>query len=352
MSKVVKVAQSDYKVKVRDGGNIYLDTGDLVGTVVVSGDLQVKGTTTTVESTVVTIADNIITLAAGNTAAGIPASLDYKAGIEIDRGSLPTASMTWDEQPSWDIGSVSGNGLFSFEINGEVRPIRTNGIKSDGNLYLVQAGLGVVTVQGTNNYEQQVFRYNDQNEIEVDPVTFSAILDDDAIPNAKGVADYVDFTLANTFQDSIASGGPGTSDTDGGTYVTARDNSQYGERSVVRIGINQLITERPMAEFFDNEIILDELNIRGTTISTWTSNEDLILSAPGAGSVKVDDNLLITLTPDIEDGLVDPSSTTEGTKIYAKTEAGGRTGLYFVNNTGRQGELVSNNRALLYSMIF
>ena len=68
MSKVLRITDGDYRVIVDNGvsGKIILDTtsgSDTPrGTVVVTGDLEVKGTTTTVESTVTTIADNILNL--------------------------------------------------------------------------------------------------------------------------------------------------------------------------------------------------------------------------------------------------------------------------------------------------
>jgi len=98
MSKIVKVTDGDYKIVVSNGltGTITLDTtagADVIrGKTVINGDLEVRGTTTTVESTVTTIADNIITLNEGEAGAGISPSLSYIAGIEIDRGSFPTAT--------------------------------------------------------------------------------------------------------------------------------------------------------------------------------------------------------------------------------------------------------------------
>ncbi|SVC89525.1 uncharacterized protein METZ01_LOCUS342379, partial [marine metagenome] len=84
MSKILRVGNGDYKILVKQGGSITLDTTDnaldKTGTVVVTGNLEIKGTTTTVDSTIVTIADNIIVLSKDNVAAGIPASLNYRSG--------------------------------------------------------------------------------------------------------------------------------------------------------------------------------------------------------------------------------------------------------------------------------
>ena len=83
MAKIVHVGDSNYKLKVKSGGEIRLDTGDNAGEVVVTGDLTVLGTHTTIESTVTTITDPVITLNEGDTGQGV--SFNF-SGIEINRG--------------------------------------------------------------------------------------------------------------------------------------------------------------------------------------------------------------------------------------------------------------------------
>ena len=84
MSKTVYLETGDYKIKVADATNkITLESANTF----ITGNLTVEGTTTTVESTVTTITDNVITLNNGEVGPGINVALDYKAGIEIDRGS-------------------------------------------------------------------------------------------------------------------------------------------------------------------------------------------------------------------------------------------------------------------------
>ena len=60
--------------------------------VIVSGNLTVNGTTTEVDSTVVNIGDNIITLNSGET--GTPSQ---DGGIEVERGTSDNAKWVWDE---------------------------------------------------------------------------------------------------------------------------------------------------------------------------------------------------------------------------------------------------------------
>ena len=65
------------------------DSGD---TIVITGNLKVSGTTTTVDSTVVNVADNIITLNSNVT--GTPSS---NAGLDVERGSSTNVGITWTE---------------------------------------------------------------------------------------------------------------------------------------------------------------------------------------------------------------------------------------------------------------
>ena len=64
------------------------DSGD---TIVITGNLQVNGTTTTIDSTVVDIKDNNITLSSGNTTAAV---IDG-AGITLDGGTGSDVTFSW-----------------------------------------------------------------------------------------------------------------------------------------------------------------------------------------------------------------------------------------------------------------
>jgi hypothetical protein len=63
-------------------------------TVIIDGNLTVSGSTTSVETTNSTIADNIVVLNQGETGAGITA---VTSGIEIERGSLTNVSIVYDD---------------------------------------------------------------------------------------------------------------------------------------------------------------------------------------------------------------------------------------------------------------
>ena len=54
------VVDGDYRIKTGDAGTIFLDTGNQIGQVYLTGNLVVKGTTTQVDATDLNLKDNII----------------------------------------------------------------------------------------------------------------------------------------------------------------------------------------------------------------------------------------------------------------------------------------------------
>jgi len=118
MSRIVVVPNSNYKVQVSTGGTITLDTqagGASYGTVLIKGNLDVLGSTTTIETTNSAITDNIIQINSGDTsnAGGITSGT---AGIEIERGAKSPAQLLFNEAISrWDQFSVT---LTTVKITG------------------------------------------------------------------------------------------------------------------------------------------------------------------------------------------------------------------------------------------
>ena len=345
MSKVVRVKDGNYKIVVDNpgdasGGLITLDTtGGYTtdrGKVVITGDLEVKGITTTVESTVTTIADNIITLNEGQTGAGISASLGYQAGIGIDRGSLPEARLLFDESVPYVTGGSSGFGSFVFEnASGQYLPVSFNSLNSQGALYITTPG-SAINVAGTADYEENVFTYT--GGVIVDSGG-GVVVNNDHVPNAKAVVDYVTFALATNLQDAIE---------EGDTRLATEDDSVTSIESRIKATVDGTI----IANFYSNRVEVADIKIQGNEISTTASNEDLILNSPGTGTVKVKDVLEITETPGDDDLFTDPTTPDEGVKVYSKTQAEGGSGIYFVNKSNTSDELISRNRSLVFSMLF
>jgi uncharacterized ubiquitin-like protein YukD len=432
MAKVLRITDNDYRIIVGNNGTIVLDTtgaqNDGSGRVIVRGDLEVKGNTTTVDSTIVTIADNIIILSHvdddNDTRLGLPASLDrpYSSGLQIDRGLFPPARWVYDDSITWTLGGTNGIGTWvatQGNIGSEQRlPLSTPGIVAGGNFY-VSTGNGVISVTGTNDYELKIWNY-DNGVITPDPVTGNFVQDDDNIPNAKSVKDLIDFSL-NTVEidkivvddtsvrildknnvisqidsvgsltvirtvgthgydigDTITITGVTTSPTDAiieglnGTWTvvdiplddkiqinrstTSGDPAAYIVNSGRTVSADSRVTvgveNNLIASFYSNRIELSDLQILGNEISTYNSNDSIVLSAPGVGTIKIKDTIELTKTPGDDEGLADPTAPIEGIKVYSKTPGTGKTGLYFVNENEYQDEIISKNRALLYGMLF
>jgi len=72
--------------------------------IIIVGDLTVQGTTTTVNSTVLEITDNVIVVNNGETGAGVSGG---NAGMRADRGTLDDAVLVWDElNLQWEAGTI------------------------------------------------------------------------------------------------------------------------------------------------------------------------------------------------------------------------------------------------------
>ena len=423
MSKVIKVYNSNYKVAVQSGGTITLDTGPTVGNTVITGNLEVQGTTTTVDSTVTTIADNIITLSQGTTGNGFPASVGYVSGIEVDRGTLQNGRWLFDEQISWAVGGATNIGAFESTLADGTRiPISTPGIVAQGNLY-VNTGAGVITVTGTTDYEEKVWNYT--NSVVTPDANGIVVVDDDVIPNAKAVKDYIEFVFANEFYNTIGEGDSSVTVTDeihtlgtivnidssGNTTIISTDgqhgfttadtvsisgvnsngdalenlngtniqildivsarafkvnvnttggniaNYVVNSGTIVKTGFvpsNVAVTVEGnlVANFYQDRTEIQDVRIEGSTISSTTSNQNLELSSPGTGAVRINDVLEIPAAPYIDDAALSPIAPSTGIRLYSNPQGTGKTGLYYVNSNNTNDEIISKNRSLLFSMLF
>jgi GH24 family phage-related lysozyme (muramidase) len=77
------------------------------GNMIVSGNLTVNGTQTVLNTTELTIDDNIILLNAGET--GVPS---LAAGIEVERGTSPNVRFRWNETTDTWQGTVDGSNYY------------------------------------------------------------------------------------------------------------------------------------------------------------------------------------------------------------------------------------------------
>jgi hypothetical protein len=315
MSKIVKVSESDYRLKVQTGGTITLDTGLDTGVVYITGNLEVQGTTTTIDTANLTIEDNIILLNKGETGAGVT---EGTSGIQIDRGSFDDAQLVWDEavdkfrfQTVTDVGV----GTLANIVVGTIATNPTSNLQFD-----MQSGAGTLRILNSTDYEARV-------------------LDDDDIPNRKYIGDYV-----------YASGGFAVVD-----KIIYPVNSAYGNQdtsveaglSSIRFYVRSASLVQQRAQITASGLDVDNVNILGDTIRNSTS-ADLILTS-------LNNHVYIDGYLNLDERSAAPSATGGASRIYSNvgssTYTPGDTGIYFTNNLNT-GELVAKNRALLFSILF
>ena len=135
--------------------------------------------------------------------------------------------------------------------------------------------------------------------------------------SAVGGAFSINFTGDDSTTVAVASGN--TVDIAGGSNIS----TTAAEPDTVTINLNQNLTD---------------IN----SVSTGSSNGDLIVQANGTGSIVVDNILTFNSTAST------PTIDSSIPKLYHKTAAGGGTGVFFVNSdvsATEEGELISKKKA-------
>ena len=366
----------DYNIRAGDGAKITLDTGPAVsgGSVLVTGNLVVEGDTFNISTTNLTIEDNIISLNTGEVGPGV--SLIY-SGIEIERGNTSAvtpqnnASFLYDESTdSWILAHGSAPGPFNFDASSlRLKQILTNSTTDDGDLTLIGTGTGLVKVFGTTTYEAQILAREAAVPGSVDDVLPNKKYVDDAIlnnPTFQIVAPQSQDTRVIITDKEIT---PNIAATPGSLayFTTVTPHSTYGESAVSVIVDNALV-----GQFYSNRFEVGDLEFGGgverneITSRAGITNENIVIRTQGTGKVVLNYALQLdkigtsgetppTAFPYIP---ITPAYVSGATLIYSGSTGVGSTGLYFVNDTldaasnPGTGELISKNKALVFSMLF
>jgi hypothetical protein len=78
--------------------------------VIITGNLSVRGTSTSIETTNSLVTDNTITLNSGFTGTLITDFVGLTSGIEVNRGTRPTVGIRWSEALSrWELSADGTN---------------------------------------------------------------------------------------------------------------------------------------------------------------------------------------------------------------------------------------------------
>lgn len=162
----VKRISGDYNIQTYDAaGSIDGNVGITTHTVTITGNLNVTGTQTTVNSTDTNIKDRLIVLNDGESGAGVTGNI---SGLEVDRGSETNARLVYVESTDkWSIDngtgtvvaiatSAGGTGLENVvedttpQLGGDL-DVNSQSIisASNGNIVIAPNGAGILHVDGS-----------------------------------------------------------------------------------------------------------------------------------------------------------------------------------------------------------
>lgn len=319
MTQVVQV-NGDYKIKTPLNKVITLDSGS----VLVTGDFTVMGNNTSMEVSNLQIEDRIITVNKGEQGAGVTG---IYAGIDVDRGSSNKVSILYNEtEDAWEFSEEIPSIGYSLatskiKINQIVSDVTVNG----GNLHLIGDHVGVLTVPNLpfpNSYKDQIIARGNDNDI----------------PN-KG---YVDFVVTNT---------PPPRDVgSGNTIIAARDKDVFNDLvsvSSITLAVDNIINAR----FFIDRTELHNIRFQGSIIEGLESNANLVISPNNSGRLEVNTGIQLgNITSQIENNLI-LNPVANSSILYTRPSSIGDSGVYFLNSS-KNGELISKNKALVFSMLF
>jgi hypothetical protein len=350
----------DYNIKTAEGAKIVLDTGPSAsgGEVRITGDLVVEGETVSVAATNLNVEDNILIINYyGEDRDNVPSGviLEY-AGIEIDRGDLSPAVLLFDEiADSWLLANGAAPGPFNYDnSNLRLRRINTNSTTDSGDLTLIGTGAGVVKVFGTDDYAQEILNRVAASDPEVDDILTNKKYVDDSIlnnPTFQIIAPQTQDTrviISDKEVDILNPGGPGSL-----AYLTANTGQviDTGESAVSVIVDNRLI-----AQFFTNRLEVGDIELGGgvdrneITTKDGITNENIVIRTQGTGKLQTNYALQLERIGGT------PAYVSNNTLLYSSAPDIGTTGVWFVNDSAeaakQNGELISKNKALVFSMIF
>jgi hypothetical protein len=347
MGQFIRV-NGDYNIKTREDGIIKFDTGPGVGQVVITGDLVVQGNTTTVEAVDLNIRDNLIVANFGEQAAGV--TLQW-SGLQVDRGILTPATIAFNENygiglPYWEF-AYGDPGNFNYEnVRLKISEIITEPSigNEDGDLLLIGSGDGVIKVRSDSDDDGSDY----QNNVE----------DPNDIPNKK----YVDDAIFNNPTFQIRSDDTRVVVTDTATPDSLQYIAGIGFTTGGLLGeippnasgdsaISIIVDGSLVSQFYSNRAYIQDIEIYNNEITTnGLTNQNIIFRTQGTGKVEIGYGLQLNQIAG------DPVTVSNATVLYAADPSVGESGVWFVNDSSeinkQVGELISKNKALVFSMLF
>ena len=347
MSRVLNVDNGDYRIRVKPGGNIILDTVNSIpgsyGYVTILGNLDVQGAITYVESTNTRITDNILDLNYGQTGNGVdPAGvfdLARQSGIRIKRGNYSDALFVFKENQSHYDPVTSSTVLGTFVLktaDGTLKGLQLASISNSGSTNFVfdmqnQPYALAVANTGSDGAGQLGEAYANL----MYPLLGSTrTTENNFIPNRRFITKYV-----------AASEGVASVD----RLYFPIDGPFASATASIRVYASSIlfqISTVTKATISASGLTVNNVNLYTDTVNNNTNN--LILSATATNTIEVSGVM------QLDNQASAPTYNSAGTQIYSRSTIGpGKTGIYFTNQNASQtpDELVSRNGAVLLSIL-
>lgn len=247
--------------------------------VVVSGDLTVSGTTTTVNTETINLADNVITL--NSNASGTPTQ---NGGIEVERGSATNKTLIWNEtDDKWTVGSETFvAGTFEGALTGNVTGNVTGTIQTAAQPNITSLGtlttltVDDITINGSTISDSGSFAIDAGGDITLDAAGHDIVFKDAGTTRGSigiGIASTLQFKAGTSEEMRLTTSGLCVNNglTVGSLSMTAADNEIYAQGDIesgadlraadhVYVGDNILMTAGSSAWKFEvgssNELII------------------------------------------------------------------------------------------------
>lgn len=328
----------NYRISAANGGTITLDVGGTStnGTVVINGNLDVLGVQSVINSTNVTINDNILILNSGDhqyTGTGVTLGT---SGIMVSRGHNDSpdygAFFLYDDTITYDYWGNTGIGAWTFGATDMGGPNANVGGYAKVGGIIGPVGMSTFTFFGSYNPNAVLSVHGTTNYM--DKVT-----DPDHIPNKA----YVDSLLGLTEFANVLKVGNSTVK----LYDPAVSTSSVYYRTIPQLKISLGTETNLVLTLQGTNAKFSGMTLAGNQIqlNTGTTATSLVLQPGGSKTVQIQSALQLQQT-------TAPASTASFTGLYStSTVGGGGTGLFYVN-TNNTDELVSRRRSIVYSIIF
>jgi hypothetical protein len=261
---------------------------------ILSGNLTVSGTTTTINTETLTLADNVIILNSNATG-----SASENAGIEVERGDDTNKTLIWNEgTDKWSVGSetfVAGTfeGALTGNVTGTVSDISNHDTddltEGSTNLYYTDTRVG--TYLTTNSYATQTYVDNavaSENELsEMNDVTLTSSTTGDFLqyngsawvniaPDTDDIAEGTNLYYTTARFDTAFSGKTTDNLTEGSTNLYYTDErAQDALGTALTMGTQTLITVTYQDSTNDFDFVVDnDLANYDNTTSAFTTLAD------------------------------------------------------------------------------